>query len=92
MLVHSIMNAANDTAIAGLERAVETLERASQARLNFLQEAHTDLAAAHAENRRLSAEIVRLREVVEDYRRRAREDGGRIIHAAREIRAVLGEG
>lgn len=85
------MNAADDNAIAGLERAVGLLERALRGRLDALQEAQANLASAQAENRQMSAELARLRGLVEDCRRRAREDGGRITHAVREIRAALGE-
>ena len=87
----STMNTADDNAIAGLERAVGLLEQALRARLGALQETRAGLASAQAENRRLSAEVARLRALVADCRRRAGEDGGRIAHAAREIRAALGE-
>ena len=98
MLCCPTMNAPDfkANAIEGLERAAKRLEQALDAHLDALRLGAGAgqaglIETLRSEKQQLQNEIAGLRESIIAQQRRAREDGGKIMRAAEEIRTALGD-
>ena len=99
MLCCPTMNAPDfkANAIEGLERAAQRLEQALEAHLDALRLGSSEtsqvslIESLRSEKQQLQNEIAGLRESIIAQQRRAREDGGKIMRAAEEIRDALGD-
>lgn len=84
------MNAPDDintNALKALERAATSLEKALQARERDAQE----IKSLRSSKETLENRVSHLQNELERERKRAHENGGRIIQATREIRTALSE-
>lgn len=77
----------NTSALEALERAATSLEKALQARERDAQE----IKSLRSSNENLETRVLHLQEELERERKRAHENGGRIIRTTQAIRTALSE-